>query len=155
MKTLRKLQSTSALAALCLAGAAISPVHAQNGTAGGTGTTAGTGTAGGAAATGAIGSTAGTGTGATGGNMGGMMGNSSTGSLGGGQMAGSASAMSGMNSGAALTASQRADFDRLFYVKAAKGNMAEIMTSQLAVQKARNPQVKQIAQQMVTEHSRA
>lgn len=48
-----------------------------------------------------------------------------------------------------------ASFDRLFLLKAAQGNMAEVMTSQLALRKARDPQVRQFAQHMIAEHSAA
>jgi predicted outer membrane protein len=73
----------------------------------------------------------------------------------GGQSMDSTALMTSLSSNTGLTSDQRAGFDRLFLTKAAMGNMAEIMTSQLAMQKSKNAQVRQIAQQMVTEHSRA
>jgi putative membrane protein len=48
-----------------------------------------------------------------------------------------------------------ANFDNVFLLKATQGNMAEVMTGQLAVRKARNPQVRQLAQRLVQEHSAA
>ena len=46
-----------------------------------------------------------------------------------------------------------AAFDRLFMLREAQGNLAEIMTSRLALQKSRNPQVRQLAQHLIDEHS--
>jgi putative membrane protein len=128
MKKFRMLRFDSALATFCLAGATILPVHAQDGAATGTG---GAGTA----------------------NT--SMAGSNGGTSASGQSADTTAMMANMSSNTGLSASQRADFDRLFLTKAAKGNLAEVMTSQLALQKSKNPQVRQIAQQMVTEHSRA
>lgn len=48
-----------------------------------------------------------------------------------------------------------ANFDNLFLLKATQGNMAEVMTGQLASRKARNPQVRQLAQRLIQEHSAA
>jgi putative membrane protein len=45
--------------------------------------------------------------------------------------------------------------DRNFLVKAAEGGMAEVELGQLAAQRASDPQVKQFAQRMVTDHSKA
>ncbi|HEX8551984.1 MAG TPA: DUF4142 domain-containing protein [Abditibacteriaceae bacterium] len=52
----------------------------------------------------------------------------------------------------ALDAATRANFDRLFIAKAAQGNMAEVMTGQLALRKSQNAQVRQLAQHLVTGH---
>ena len=45
--------------------------------------------------------------------------------------------------------------DKLFVVRAADGNMAEVMTSQMALKKAGNGEVKQVAQRMIQEHGQA
>ena len=45
--------------------------------------------------------------------------------------------------------------DSAFATAAANSDMTEIQTSQLALQKARRPAVKQFAQQMITEHSQS
>jgi putative membrane protein len=45
--------------------------------------------------------------------------------------------------------------DRTFATEAAQGGLAEVELGQLAVQKATSPQVKQFAQRMVTDHSKA
>lgn len=58
-------------------------------------------------------------------------------------------------SAAQMQRSLQNQFDRLFMLKAAQGNMAEVMTSQLALQRSRNPRVRQIAQHMIAEHGRA
>lgn len=42
-----------------------------------------------------------------------------------------------------------------FMTRAAEGGMAEIETGKLAVSKAQNPEVKQFAQQMIADHTRA
>lgn len=48
-----------------------------------------------------------------------------------------------------------ANFDRLFMLHAAQGNMAEIMTGQLALRKSRNAGVRMVAQTLITGHSMA
>ena len=45
--------------------------------------------------------------------------------------------------------------DRLFIVRAADGNMAEVMTSQMALKKAGNGETKQVAPQLIQEHGQA
>ncbi len=55
----------------------------------------------------------------------------------------------------ALTGVLQTNFDRLFLLKAAQGNMAEVMTSQLALRKSRNEQVRRLAQMMIDEHGAA
>jgi putative membrane protein len=45
--------------------------------------------------------------------------------------------------------------DRKFVEEAAKGGMAEVELSQLAAQKAQSPEVKQFAQKMVDDHTKA
>lgn len=54
-----------------------------------------------------------------------------------------------------LQSTLSANFDNVFLLKATQGNMAEVMTGQLAVRKARNPLVRQLAQRLVQEHSAA
>jgi len=49
----------------------------------------------------------------------------------------------------------RANFDRHFMVKAAQGNVAEVMTSQLALRKSRNRSVRETADRLIREHSEA
>jgi putative membrane protein len=90
----------------------------------------------------AQGTAGGTGTGGAGTTTGGTAGNA---------------AMSGTMTPAAttVTTALQANFDRLFLLKAAQGNMAEVMTSQLALRKSRNEQVRRIAQMMIDGHSRA
>jgi len=51
--------------------------------------------------------------------------------------------------------SQLSDLDRQFVIDAAQGGMAEVRLSQLALQRSTNPEVKQFAQQMIQEHTRA
>ena len=45
--------------------------------------------------------------------------------------------------------------DRLFLTRAADGNMAEIMTSQMALKKGENAETKTVAQMLITEHGTA
>ncbi|HYE51807.1 MAG TPA: DUF4142 domain-containing protein [Azospirillaceae bacterium] len=45
--------------------------------------------------------------------------------------------------------------DKTFVTKAAQGNMAELATSKLALEKAQNPEVKKFAQQMIDDHTKA
>lgn len=59
------------------------------------------------------------------------------------------------SAGAQLQQVMAANFDRLFMLKAAQGNAAEVMTSQLALQKSKNPRVRQLAQMLVMEHGTA
>ena len=58
--------------------------------------------------------------------------------------------MTGSSSKEALSSS-----DRTFVEKAAGGGMAEVQLGQLASQKASDPQVKQFAQRMITDHTKA
>jgi predicted outer membrane protein len=57
-----------------------------------------------------------------------------------------------LNAGTAIAAFSAAD--KTFATKAAQGGLAEVEMSQLALQKATSPQVKQFAQQMVTDHTK-
>jgi putative membrane protein len=52
-------------------------------------------------------------------------------------------------------ASDDAEDDADFMVKAASGGMLEVELGKMALQKASNPQVKKFAQQMVADHSKA
>jgi putative membrane protein len=45
--------------------------------------------------------------------------------------------------------------DRQFVIDAAQGGMAEVQLGQLALERSRNPEVKQFARQMIQEHTRA
>jgi putative membrane protein len=54
---------------------------------------------------------------------------------------------------AALAATAASDAD--FAVKAAEGGMAEVLTGQLAAQKAADPQLRMFGQRMVSDHSKA
>lgn len=47
------------------------------------------------------------------------------------------------------------NFDRLFMIHAAQGNLAEVMLGRLALQKSRNPSVRAVAQITVREHGMA
>jgi putative membrane protein len=53
------------------------------------------------------------------------------------------------------SSSQLSALDRQFVMDAAQGGMAEVQLSQLAMQRSTNPEVKQFAQQMIQEHTRA
>lgn len=57
--------------------------------------------------------------------------------------------------GSAATAQTLNSVDRRFMVKAAQGNVAEVMVSKLALQKSKNNAVRHVAQMLVTEHSKA
>lgn len=57
--------------------------------------------------------------------------------------------------GGALTAPAMAASDDGFVKKAAKGGMAEVELSQLAIEKASNSEVKQFAQHIVDDHQKA
>jgi putative membrane protein len=48
-----------------------------------------------------------------------------------------------------------ASVDKMFIMAAAQGNMAEVMTSQLALKKSRNNNVRMIAEMLIKEHSQA
>jgi putative membrane protein len=54
-----------------------------------------------------------------------------------------------------MQSTMQAAIDRLFLLRAAQGNMAEVALGQLALRKSRNEQVRQIAQHMIQEHSTA
>lgn len=45
--------------------------------------------------------------------------------------------------------------DKLFMVRSAEGNLAEIALAQLALRKSKNPSVTNLAQTLITEHSKA
>ncbi len=45
--------------------------------------------------------------------------------------------------------------DKMFIMAAAQGNMAEVMTSQLALKKSRNKNVQMIAEMLIKDHSKA
>ncbi len=53
------------------------------------------------------------------------------------------------------SSSQLSALDSQFVIDAAQGGMAEVQLSQLALQRSTNPEVKQFAQQMIQEHTRA
>ena len=59
----------------------------------------------------------------------------------------------GMTSGSMT--GQTSAFDRLFMLKAAQGNLAEVMTGQLAQQKSKNDEVRRLGALLVTEHRAA
>ena len=44
--------------------------------------------------------------------------------------------------------------DKVFLMKSAEGSMAEIQMSQMALKKSKNPDVKQIAQKMIDDHTK-
>ncbi len=69
-----------------------------------------------------------------------------------GATGGMTGATGGMTAGVSGTLSAQ---DRLFLVRAADGNMAEVITGQMAMKKAANGETKQIAQQLVQEHGQA
>ena len=71
------------------------------------------------------------------------------GNAGNSTMSGMQSKMSAMGN-SAMASPQ----DRMFLKKAAAGNMAEIKTAQLALQKSNNDQVKQFAQKMIDDHTK-
>ena len=54
-----------------------------------------------------------------------------------------------------MQSTMQAAIDRLFMLRAAQGNMAEVALGQLALRKSRNPQVRQLAQHLIQEHSTA
>jgi putative membrane protein len=60
------------------------------------------------------------------------------------------SPMQGGNRSASLNA-----VDRQFMAKAAQSDMTEIQTSQLALKRSQNPQVKQFAQEMIQQHTQS
>src|SRR5689334_21147989 len=64
-------------------------------------------------------------------------------------------AASGNMAMAKSNASSMSHSDRKFMEKAAQGGMAEVELGQIAAQKAQDPQVKQFAQRMVDDHSKA
>lgn len=56
---------------------------------------------------------------------------------------------------AQIKATVDANFDRLFMIHAAQGNMAEVMTGNLALKKSKNSAVRNVAQTIVKGHSAA
>jgi putative membrane protein len=50
---------------------------------------------------------------------------------------------------------QLSALDRQFVIDAAHGGMAEVQLGQLALQRSKNPEVRQFAQRMIQEHTRA
>lgn len=50
---------------------------------------------------------------------------------------------------------QMSALDQQFAIEAAHGGMAEVQLGRLALERSRNPEVKQFAQQMIDEHTRA
>lgn len=64
-------------------------------------------------------------------------------------------AVTGMNGGMAGMNGTLSAADKLFVVRAADGNMAEVMTSQMALKKASNSEVKQVGQMLIQEHGQA
>src|SRR5689334_8383477 len=61
-------------------------------------------------------------------------------------------------SGAAIAADKDSNSNidsKQFVTKAAQGNLAEIKTSQLALEKAQSPEVKSFAQRMIDDHQKA
>jgi putative membrane protein len=60
-----------------------------------------------------------------------------------------------MGKSGSYTGGRLSSFDRKFITTAAQGGMAEVQLGQLAAQKATDPQVKQFAERMVADHSKA
>lgn len=56
---------------------------------------------------------------------------------------------------AQIKATVDANFDRLFMIHAAQGNMAEVMTGKLALKKSKNMAVRNVAQTIIKGHSAA
>lgn len=54
-----------------------------------------------------------------------------------------------------MQSTMQAAIDRLFLLRAAQGNMAEVALGQLALRKSRNPKVRQLAQHLIQGHSTA
>lgn len=75
--------------------------------------------------------------------------------VGSGTQTGSATGDNGQMGSSGTTRMDKADNDQRYLDEVAGGNLAEIQLSQLAVQKAQDPQVKQFAQTMVDEHTKA
>lgn len=57
--------------------------------------------------------------------------------------------------GGSIPAHAQRDFDRHFAMKAAQGNVAEVMTSRLALKKSRSRYVRMTADRLIKEHSMA
>ncbi|RYG57744.1 DUF4142 domain-containing protein [bacterium] len=55
----------------------------------------------------------------------------------------------------AMKATVDANFDKLFMLHAAQGNMAEVMTGKLALQKSKNPAVRNVATTIIKGHGDA
>ena len=56
----------------------------------------------------------------------------------------------------AMTPAQMAmDFDRLFTLRAFQGNLAEVMTGQMALDKSKNADVKMLSQMLIRDHGQA
>jgi putative membrane protein len=65
------------------------------------------------------------------------------------------SAMSGGSSAAAAPATKLSKSDRSFATKAARAGLAEVAEAQIALQNSSNPDVKNFAQRMVDDHTKA
>jgi len=61
----------------------------------------------------------------------------------------------GMSMGAMTAGATLNPTDKLFMLRSAQGDMAEIATSQMALKKSKSPEVKQLAQRLITDHSQS
>jgi len=74
---------------------------------------------------------------------------------GAGAQAGADAGMAGGQMGVPATAATLNAQDQLFMLRAADGNMAEVMTSQMALKKSKDGGVRQVAQTLIDGHGRA
>ncbi|MFC5068883.1 DUF4142 domain-containing protein [Flaviflagellibacter deserti] len=65
-----------------------------------------------------------------------------------------AASLLGLSLGSAM-AQDKAGPDHVFVTKAAMSNMFEIESSKVAVEKAKDPEIKKFAQQMISDHTKA
>jgi len=116
--------------------------------------------AGGGASTGSTsgrtgGSTAGTQSGSSGGSQSGSTTGSQSGTRSGSTTGSQSGSTAGTQSGTQSGTQGRQSGDQHFVMEAARGGLAEVELGQLASQKAQSDQVKQFAQRMVQDHSKA